>query len=303
MAKTKDGFYKQMGTSVGSNDYVLLAGGGAKQIKSSKTFNYDGESKEGWYIIAQTSSDVINNVGIFQITGRVSGKHTAVTIQASVCYHNSPSITELQCSHYGSGLISKARIVYNSSTYEGKITYLEVYIKGSDANNLLVTKTSGSLVLDVSEYGNGWWQLVTPQKTKNDTLGYATKEITLFNDTLQVNNTKIHNLLSFTKSAYNLATYNATGDATGLIAIKLPVGWCSAMFTFEIVLYEYNSNGASTIVVSGYLYSSSNPAENGFYNYSYTVVGNYNRKVRLAYIADKCYILLGNTTSDTWKIP
>jgi hypothetical protein len=81
--------------SKGSNDYALLAGGGLKRLKTSKTFDYDGETKEGWYIIAETSTSVINNVGTFYITGRVGGKHTATTIQASVCYNKSPSVTEL----------------------------------------------------------------------------------------------------------------------------------------------------------------------------------------------------------------
>ena len=52
--RTKNGFYRQVGNLVGSNDYVLLAGGGVEKLSTkTTTFTVDSEAtSEGWYRIA-----------------------------------------------------------------------------------------------------------------------------------------------------------------------------------------------------------------------------------------------------------
>ena len=37
MMRTKNGFYRQVGNLVGSNDYVLLAGGGIEKLSTKTT--------------------------------------------------------------------------------------------------------------------------------------------------------------------------------------------------------------------------------------------------------------------------
>ena len=48
MAKLKDGFYKQTAEAIGSDLYVLLAGGGMKPLTDFATSNLDGVATEDW---------------------------------------------------------------------------------------------------------------------------------------------------------------------------------------------------------------------------------------------------------------
>ena len=59
MAKLKDGFYKQTAESVGSNSYVLLAGGGSKPLSDFAT-----NSVSGNYVTLDTAQ-IISGVKIF----------------------------------------------------------------------------------------------------------------------------------------------------------------------------------------------------------------------------------------------
>lgn len=95
-----------------------------------------------------------------------------------------------------------------------------------------------------------------------------------------------------------LASFNSTASSvTGAIKITLPTSWSSAMAMYEIKIYEYDSPAGSTLLVSGYNYSSGS-----YHNVKYTVVGEYNKGVSFAHDGANCCILLGNTTS-TWKYP
>lgn len=88
---------------------------------------------------------------------------------------------------------------------------------------------------------------------------------------------------------------NKVSSATGTIKINLPKGWTSEMFTVEIDLFQYNSNSAVKIIVSGYNYS----VTPGWVNYRANVLGYYGYTIRLGYdsTAGRCCILLGATTS------
>jgi len=95
-----------------------------------------------------------------------------------------------------------------------------------------------------------------------------------------------------------LASFNSTASSvTGAIKITLPTSWSSAMAMYEIKIYEYDSPAGSTLLVSGYNYSSGS-----YHNVKYTVTGEYNKGVSFAHDGTNCCILLGNTTS-TWKYP
>jgi hypothetical protein len=88
---------------------------------------------------------------------------------------------------------------------------------------------------------------------------------------------------------------NKVDSATGTIKINLPKGWTSEMMTIEIDLFQYNSNSAAKIIVSGYNYL----ATSAWYNYRANVLGYYGYTVRLGYdsTAGRCCILLGDITS------
>ncbi|NLF35462.1 MAG: hypothetical protein GX585_05795, partial [Clostridiales bacterium] len=101
------------------------------------------------------------------------------------------------------------------------------------------------------------------------------------------------------KTSYSLASYSSSSNAaTGIIKVTLPFGWNTTMMNVELDVYEYDSNGASKIIIGGYTYGG------GSYwvNTSYSVTGNYNKGVRLAYDGTNVCILLG-TPSTVWSYP
>lgn len=103
------------------------------------------------------------------------------------------------------------------------------------------------------------------------------------------------------KTFYNVAQrINTSGNETGTIYIELPFGWTSNMGTYEIDIYNYNSNTKAKIIVSGYNYGSG-----VWVNTSLQIVGSLpSNVVRLGYNSNtsKCCILIG-TTSTVWAYP
>lgn len=98
----------------------------------------------------------------------------------------------------------------------------------------------------------------------------------------------------------NVCSYkNSNSTVTGTMKITLPNSWSYTMLRIHVVGYDYSSNAAWELVVSGYTYANT-PA---WYNYSAEVRGNAPfSQVRLGYDGSKCCILLGATTS-TWSYP
>jgi len=98
---------------------------------------------------------------------------------------------------------------------------------------------------------------------------------------------------------HNAVAFNSgQSGATGTIKITIPGTGINTMMNIEIDVYEYNANSASKIIVGGYAYSNG-PS---WVNASATVLGNYNKGVRLAYNGTNFSILLG-TTSTVWSCP
>ena len=95
---------------------------------------------------------------------------------------------------------------------------------------------------------------------------------------------------------YNNGSYtNQSGNVTGAIVIQLPITsdqW--DMINVEIAVYEYNSQSASKIIVGGH------PWKGNWYNYSCSIIGGYNREVRLGIYGGKFCIILG-TSSTVWS--
>ena len=89
-------------------------------------------------------------------------------------------------------------------------------------------------------------------------------------------------------------------DAVGMVVITLPNTWNTAMNLYEIDIYDYVAGTKvddaqhSKLTIGVYNYS------NNYYNYGYTQLGSFNRKVRLAHDGTHCCILLGEPTS-TWN--
>lgn len=96
----------------------------------------------------------------------------------------------------------------------------------------------------------------------------------------------------------NLGQYiNRSATVTGMIVIVLP--YVSAkydMINAKIQVYEYDSFGASSIMIGGHNWQSA------WYNTSFSVEGNYNKSVRLAYNGTNYCIVLGETNS-VWHYP
>ncbi|MCX7758991.1 MAG: hypothetical protein N2169_05220 [bacterium] len=93
--------------------------------------------------------------------------------------------------------------------------------------------------------------------------------------------------------------YNGTANVTGTVKITMPGSWDATMMNIKIIGYDYSTNGAWELVVSGYNYDSSQ----NWLNCSAEIRGNapFNQ-VRFAYDGSKNCLLLG-TTSTVWQYP
>lgn len=156
----------------------------------------------GWYRIAQTSSGISNNLGIFHILASTSSYHTNVTLSVGTSYGNSAGTTiqQISCSTYSNPNLTKARIVYNT-TYSGNYAYLEVYHSVSSTNSI-----------SVKFQGHGW-QLIAPNTAGSIPSGYSNKEITFAKNAMIATSFK-GNADTATKLE-TARTISLTGSVTG----------------------------------------------------------------------------------------
>ena len=177
--KTKNGFYRQVSTQIGSNDYVLLAGGGVEKFntKTTKLTISSEATQEQWYRIAQTVSGIGNNIGTFQIIAQKSGHHTVFTANASISFDQNPNISILQCSQYINPAITQVRLVYNSS-YQDNYAYLEVKLP-----------SPASVTINITRFGFGW-ELLQSVTLGSIPTGYTSKELNVISNTLTSENLK-----------------------------------------------------------------------------------------------------------------
>jgi hypothetical protein len=117
--------------------------------------------------------------------------------------------------------------------------------------------------------------------------------------TIVSSNKSINHIGNITSNAMQrpVARWGASGSSTGMIAIALPGDTGDYdMTTIEIEVYEYNSNAGSKIRVSGHTWTSGI----GWYNYSISTDGVFNKSIYLGKSSSKYYILLGDTSS-SWN--
>ncbi|QIR31193.1 hypothetical protein M1M18_gp107 [Halorubrum virus Serpecor1] len=99
-------------------------------------FSFDGSN--GWYRIASNGPVTDGErggdraSGLFTVYDTDGGDHRHVTFYASVAYNKNPTITVLNSTVYGGGIVDRLRLVHGN-TYEG--TALEVYL-GNDATGI-----------------------------------------------------------------------------------------------------------------------------------------------------------------------
>lgn len=97
---------------------------------------------------------------------------------------------------------------------------------------------------------------------------------------------------------YNSGSYtNTAANVGGAIVIQLPITSSQFdMVNVEIAVYEYDTQAASKIIVGGH------PWQGAWYNYSCSIIGGYNKGIRLGIYGGKWCIILG-TSSTVWKYP
>lgn len=210
----------------------------------------------GWYRIAATSSGVFRSTRIFQIDASIAGQHTVCTLIANTNYNAllSNGIQVLSCSHFGSGGITKARLVYESTgAYSGKYVYLEVYV--AKANTTLNVRSSEGFGWTLSDIAAG-----------SIPSGYTSKEVTLSNNTM-VSGTFKGALDGNATSATNatkilLATQSTSGNYPIVFG---PVGSASSTSIQNLYVdtgLNYNPN-TNVLTTTGHI-----NATNGFYETS-----------------------------------
>ena len=167
-----------------------------------------------WYRIAQSGSDIGNNIGLFLIQAAVSGKHSSTLLSAGISYGTATlNLDQLSHNSYnGADGISKVRIVYHG-TYAGNKAYLEVYVPDAAARTIKVQMLGGNL----------GWTLVTPSTAGSIPSGYTSKEITLYDSKIVSYGGFVGSLSGNASTASALATARTitlTGDVTGSVSFN-----------------------------------------------------------------------------------
>lgn len=93
-----------------------------------------------------------------------------------------------------------------------------------------------------------------------------------------------------------LASWSASGTATGAVIITLPgtAGTNYGMVQMEINVYEYNGSSATTFICGGHNWSTQ------WYNYNCSTVGFSDKKVRLG-VKDGKYVVVIGEPGVTWS--
>ena len=182
--------------------------------------SYKLPATEGWYRIAQSTSYVLNCMGLFQIAGTLSGYHTLFTMSAGTSYNTkgATNLTILSTHHYKQKALSKVRIVYKTDSWSGQYAYLEVYNAGDLAQNLQVKMIDGM-----------GWTLNTASSEGSIPSGYTSKETDLENETISssyfkgnLDGTYINKLTGYSKatSAADITTTDTLNSALGKLEYK-----------------------------------------------------------------------------------
>ena len=207
----------------------------------------------GWYRIAQTSSGISNNLGIFHILASTSSYHTNVTLSVGTSYGNSAGTTiqQISCSTYSNPNLTKARIVYNTS-YSGNYAYLEVYHSVSSTNSI-----------SVKFQGHGW-QLIAPNTAGSIPSGYSNKEITFAKNAMIATSFK-GNADTATKLE-TARTISLTGSVTGS-------GSFDGSGNLSIATTTNHSHSTLTIQGNGTSLGTYNGSADKTFNITYSNVG------------------------------
>lgn len=208
------------------------------------------------------------------VVGSDGGIYSVSNLQAN--YANGDIESSISTSDY---------VLHSVSNNKGKVGIYAAESRGlydfTNADWLIATSSNNTYLM----HGNVGIGTTSPS-TKLEVSGK-----TKISKNLQLNN-NFH---------LGLSSYNGSDGEKGTVVITLPVGNVSSMTIVEIDLYIYDlsykayNSRHTKLLVSFYNYS-----DKSFYSSGYSVIGNYNRKVRLAYNGSKCCILLGET-SDTWN--
>ena len=159
----------------------------------------------GWYRIAQTEVDMINNLGFFLIKSSVASYHSSTLLNAGITYGANPTLQQLSHTNYTNSGLTQARIVYHT-TYQGNYAYLEVYLSQAKA-----------ATITVELFGTDGWKLVSPSTAGSIPSGYTSKAITFASNKIVGD---VNGSLSGNASTATKATQDSAGQQINTTYIK-----------------------------------------------------------------------------------
>ena len=192
----------------------------------------------GWYRIAISPLNISNCNGIFEITAAVSGKHTVTTIAAGTSYGivGSSQVVVLNCGHYSSSAITKARIVYHT-TYSNNYAYLEIY-----------NPSNSALSITVRLLGGNSWSLVSPSTVGSIPSGYTNKEVTLANGSMV--SEKFVGALTGNADTATKATQDGSGNIITSTYLPLKGGKLTGQLSIDRTAANKTSPTAQDLVIN-----------------------------------------------------
>lgn len=192
MAKLKDGFYKQTAEAVGSNSYMLLAGGGSKALSDFVTALGTNGNYVTW-----TKNGTVNNLTVPYATNadKIDGKHESDLFvsqrgQVNVNYIDLTSSTSGNENYkqYDSGIYTVPRSGYSDSYIvfksTGSTSAIELMTNYQDTARLKLRKT-----VDNNRVSGPWRELAF-------TSDVPTKVSQLTNDSGYLTSTNLTNYVT-----------------------------------------------------------------------------------------------------------
>lgn len=283
-------------TTVGTKGQVLTSNGsGAPSWTNQSALSVGQAAKLGTTTVGSTTEPIYLSAGTPTECSTYAGG-TAVTLNGtSKSGKTATFYAPTTLGTNGQVLKSNGTTVYwaSDSNTDTKVTQTLTTTANTSWRPIILGYTSSNI------YEEGFSNYQTSTNT-----AYASHIVSIKPDTGALYSTTLNN--NDFRFNSNLAYYTTSDTSeTGIFVIKLPTNFNGFMNIYEIDIFEYNAygvnkenHGHSKIIISGYNYKDGQ----SWINYSYKIIGSFNKKVRLSYNGSKCCILLGETTTK-WDYP
>lgn len=296
MSKTKDGFYKQIGTTEGSNSFLLLAGGDYIGFSSSSGSNTVVQRDANGFIVnsyfnttsggAERNASGLGYIAGFNTSDYYIRSYTSAAVKTWLGLGSNAYTSTAYLPLTGGTLTSiltiqsgnDSKIVLNNTDTETKYQQITFQQNGTEYGRLGTygsddLRWSNNIVLHAGNYSS--YALPLSGGTMTGYLGFNS------------------NYLQKPR-----ADFRTTTDVyTGALTVTLPASIGNTMVSMWIDVYNYATDTSFSVHVGGYTYNNSTWANSPF-----GMVYGADHVIRLGHNGTNFVIYIGETNT-TWHYP